>query len=248
MTSSSNTKSGLIKNWLSSGLISTEISFLAKNCKKSIYTEQKDLRERFNRFKLYYHKLSPTDYQKSLIYTLIAKETRPTDIKPMTIGAFLFGSNLHNYGALSKKESILCYESVCMNEIKLDDIQYWLLIDGKYKKINQSTSEIGHIFVEDDFTHFKPHDIDLFARNNIKRGGIYKTYYSKHYAYHEDDKKYTAEETPNIKLVQFPVKYNDWKLDNKSLTKHQGSASSNWWLVFIILVVFFLLIVYRFRR
>ena len=248
MTSTLKAKSSIAKSWLSSDLLSAEISFLARNCKKSIYTQQKDLRERFNHFKVYYHKLSPTDYQKNLISTLITKETRPTDIKPMTIGAFLFGSKLHNYGALSKKKSILCYESVDVDKIQLEEIQYWLLIDGKYKKINQSTSEIGYIFVEDNFTHFKPHDVDLFTLNNIKRGGIYKTYYSKHYAYHDDDKKYTAEETPNIKLAQFPIKYDNWELDNKSFTKHQGSTGSNWWLVFIILVVFFLLIAYRFRK
>ena len=222
--------------------LNIEIDFLIKNSSKSIYTSRKDLRKRFNRFKDYYHKLEPTTTK--LYNDLILTKTKPTDIKPMTIGAFFFGSSLNNYGALTKKESILCYESVG-KKLKNIHTQLWLYIDGKYKKINQSTSEIGYIFVDDVFTHFTPENIRLIKNSHIKRGCIYKTNYSKHYAYHEG--KFSVEAAQNINIKQFPVKRERDTPKEETLIKIKEHVANNTWLIFLILLIFFLLVIYIYK-
>ena len=185
--------------------ITSELYFLSKNTSKSIYTQQQDLLNRFNKFKNYYHNLENKDnFIRNYIHKRISKEPRPTDIKPMTIGAFLFGASLNNYGALNKKESVLCYESINGN-LKHLSSQIWIKIDGKYKKINNNKSEIVHIYVDDDFEYFTLEEIDLLTYNGIKRGNIYKTHYSKHYVYNYFDKKYTIENPEIMNLNLFPV-------------------------------------------
>lgn len=217
--------------------IINELFFLTKNNSKSIHTKQEDLLKRFNKFKKYYHTLNDVKI-RNFIHKRISKEPRPTDIKPMTIGAFLFGASLNNYGALNKKESVLCYESINGN-IKHLSSQIWVKIDGKYKKINNNKSEIVHIYVDDDFEYFTSEEIDLLTYNGIKRGNIYKTHYSKHYVYNYFDKKYTIENPEIMNLNLFPVIKN--KIEPIINKIKYDKYDSNKYKIVLLVVIFLVL-------
>ncbi len=219
-----------------------EIKFLVLNYKKKIENIKNKLKLRFNKFYKLYH--TSIISQKLLITTLVEKEIRPTQVEPLTIGAFLFGCQQNHYGALDKEESILCYNSIGgTDNLK---IQLWYIsFDNTLKQINYNPdSEIGYIFVDQNFQKFTLFHINKLKRYGIKRGSIYKTKYNKHFIYHPLDGQFTVETLDNIPINQFP----HYMMEITTVkAKLIPKKVNNYNIILILLVVLIILIVI-FRR
>lgn len=217
-----------------------EIVFLVKNYKKIIENLKNELKTRFNSFYKLYH--TSTSQQKLIIESLVEKEIRPTQIEPLTIGAFLFGCQQYHYGALDKEESILCYRNIGGNSDI--NIQLWYVSES-LKRINYvPDSEIGYIFVPINFKKFTLGMINKLKRYGIKRGSIYKTQYNKHFIYNPIDGQFTVETLDNISINQFPC-YKNIKVS--SLKKKHRPKKVNY-AVGIVIVIFILLILFIIAR
>lgn len=123
------------------------------------------------------------DDQYKLIIEAITRHDKPSILIPGTLGAYLFGCLLPDYGDTDRECSPLCIGSVpyppsagCKDGC---DKQVWVLRRYRnktiYTKVNESSNKTGVIYVDDKFDGFSSFDVYDFDRHGMKLATVMNT-------------------------------------------------------------------------
>ena len=125
--------------------------------------------------------------QYSIIIDAIKDHECPSILIPGTLGAYIFGCLLPDYGDGNQQCSPLCIGSVpsgTMSSGKCGE-QVWVIRrlhgDVYFTKVNHSRSNTGIIYVDDEFSGFQSQDIQRFINAKLKTATVMTTTDNGHY-------------------------------------------------------------------
>jgi hypothetical protein len=118
----------------------------------------------------------------------ILKQYRPSELRPDTIGSFLFGCLQQTYGDVPMECSPLCAYGIksndemevkkCSNQIY---VQYTNELNNRFYKLYECDSRQGYLFVHINFMGITKREKKFFIDNGIYRLQILVTHNSKHH-------------------------------------------------------------------
>ncbi len=116
-----------------------------------------------------------------LITETIDNQYRPSQLKPGSIGAFLWGCSGNYYGDVSKSCSNLCLNGIPFNQMEVCQYQIWKYNNNILIKENNVQNDIAYIYVNDDWKGIDEQNYILLKTNNVKYILIVTTNNSRHY-------------------------------------------------------------------
>lgn len=115
----------------------------------------------------------------SLVIDVIKQQPKPKVIIPGTIGGFLFGCFLDNYGDVNNHLcSSLCVDAIPPKEqdkINFCPYQIWIQQDNMFVLLNPSngqSNQMAYIYVNPDFNGFTPADIEMFNKHGVSMAQV----------------------------------------------------------------------------
>lgn len=217
--------------------------------------KNKKVKECFDKFKMFSTTLYDTD-QYNQLWKYVGsykKKLSNLDLKPNTVGSYLFGCMLKDYGDVKdKSQSVLCVNSMkCKGEFNYKDFIFYIDKNGEVKELlvpNNKYKKIDVlIFTEKNFPGFTQANINHIVNSTndyqVQKVCVFETENNKHILINCVDK------INLLPVVVGPTGANLISGVPSSMTGSTGSTrglyvstSALFWLAIIIILIVFLII------
>lgn len=171
--------------------LKTHINYLASVSELELtkISENKKIKLSYNIVLDYLLKSKDDKKIRKYIKKIISNLYQPTEIIPNTIGSFIFGCNMNDYGDIDKFCSILCLDSwKCTHKIKCNQnviVQVTSQGEDRFIFKNETDSEKCFVYIKDKFNGFYDHELEKLYNHKIKYVQIMTTEKSKHFKINE---------------------------------------------------------------
>ncbi len=169
------------------------------------------------------------------------KLSRPTNLKPETVGSFIWGCSQNYYGSVDKNCSLLCTNGLFSDNVNSCKYKTFLYENNKLTEYKNITDNIttttnpklnikvlnpkqnkAYVYISDDFTGFNTSDIETLKNYNISEVCLLNT-----------DNNVHNNKNGFVKLENLPITQN---------VKIKTESPS--FLAYLVVILIFLIILY----